>query len=87
MIPKILTTLILLLLGVNAFWSDALGAGNVFNPFGLLFLLLAAFVWFAWGPISNGFNSVKDEIEYPDPSDGFKNYPGYGKPAAEASSQ
>jgi hypothetical protein len=65
MILKILTTLIMFGLGVTAFWSDALGAGHFFNPFGMLFLFLAALVWFAWGPISNGFKSVKDESNIP----------------------
>jgi hypothetical protein len=65
MILKILTTLIMLGLGVTAFWSDALGAGHFFNPFGMLFLFLAALVWFAWESISNGFKSVKDESNIP----------------------
>jgi hypothetical protein len=65
MILKILTTLIMLGLGVTAFWSDALGAGHFFNPFGILFLFLAALVWFAWGSISNAFKSVKDESDIP----------------------
>jgi hypothetical protein len=62
---KILTTLIILGLGVTAFWSDALGGGLFFNPVGILFLFLAALMWFAWGPINNAFKSVKDESNIP----------------------
>jgi hypothetical protein len=65
MILKILTTLIMLGLGVVAFWSDAVGAGHFFNPFGVLFLFLTALVWFAWKPISDAFKSVKDESNIP----------------------
>jgi hypothetical protein len=65
MILKILTALIVLGLGVTAFWSDALGAGHFFNPFGMLFLFLGALVWFAWAPISSAFKSVRDEWDIP----------------------
>lgn len=65
MIAKILTTLIMFGLAVNAFWSNALGAGHFFNPFGILFLFLTALVWFAWDTISDAFKSVKDESHIP----------------------
>jgi hypothetical protein len=65
MILKILTTLILLDLGISAFWSDALGAGTFFNPVWVIFFLLAAIVWFTWKPISNAFKSAKEESNIP----------------------
>ena len=68
MIAKITATAISLLLAAGAFWGDALGAGHVFNPFGILFLLLTAIIWFGWGPIHDGYNSMKNEFgpsDYP----------------------
>ncbi len=65
MIAKITATAISLLLAAGAFWGDALGAGHVFNPFGILFLLLTAIIWFGWGPIHDGYNSMKNESGLP----------------------
>ncbi|HXJ85094.1 MAG TPA: hypothetical protein VMS64_41180 [Candidatus Methylomirabilis sp.] len=65
MTTRICATSILVLLGVYAFWGDAVGFGHVLNPFGLLFFLLAALVWFGWDPISEGFESVKNESDLP----------------------
>ena len=65
MIAQISTTLIMFGLAIDAFWSNALGAGHFFNPFGVLFLFVAALVWFAWKPISEAFKSVKDESDIP----------------------
>ena len=65
MIARISTTLIMFGLAIDAFWSNALGAGHFFNPFGILFLFVAALVWFAWKPISDAFKSVKDESDIP----------------------
>jgi len=53
------------LLALDAFWNDARGAGHVFNPFGIMFLLLGGMVWFAWRPIHDGFVSAKNESELP----------------------
>jgi hypothetical protein len=65
MITRALTTFVAVALGIYAFWGDAMGQGHVLNPFGFLFLLLAALIWFAWGPICEGFKSVKDESDIP----------------------
>ena len=61
MIIRAIATVVALALGIYAFWGDAMGAGDVLNPFGILFLLLAGLIWFAWGPIREGFKSAKDE--------------------------
>jgi hypothetical protein len=53
------------LLALYAFWDNALGAGHVFNPFGIMFLFLGGVVWFAWRSIYDGFVSAKNESELP----------------------
>ena len=65
MITRVLATFVVVALGIYAFWGDAMGQGHVLNPFGILFLLLAALVWFGWGPICEGFKSVKNESDIP----------------------
>src|SRR5215471_6161602 len=65
MITRVLTTFVVVALGIYAFWGDAMGQGHVLNPFGILFLLLAALIWFGWEPICEGFKSVKDESDIP----------------------
>ena len=60
MIIRAIATVVALALGIYAFWGDAMGAGHVLNPFGILFLLLAGLIWFAWGPIREGFKSAKE---------------------------
>ena len=65
MIIRVLTTFVAVALGIYAFWGDAMGQGHVLNPFGILFLLLAALIWFGWGPICEGFKSIKDESDIP----------------------
>ena len=62
---KITVTAISLLLAAGAFWGDALGAGHVFNPFGILFLFLSAVIWFGWGPIHEGYISAKNGSSLP----------------------
>jgi hypothetical protein len=62
---RVFATILLAVLGIYAFWADALGGGQVLNPFGILFLLLATLTWFGWGPIREGFKSVKNESEIP----------------------
>ena len=64
-ITRVLTTFVVVALGIYAFWGDAMGQGHVLNPFGILFLLLAALIWFGWGPICEGFKSIKDESDIP----------------------
>jgi len=65
MLARVLATTIALLLGVYGFWGDVLGAGHFLNPFGILFLVLAVLIWFAWEPIREGFWSAKNESEIP----------------------
>ena len=60
MIIRAIATVVALALGIYAFWDDAMGAGHVLNPFGILFLLLAGLIWFAWEPIREGFKSAKE---------------------------
>ena len=63
MIIRAIATVVALALGIYAFWGDAMGAGHVLNPFGILFLVLAGLIWFAWGPIREGFKSAKEESD------------------------
>ena len=59
MIARIFATAVAALFGVYGFWSGAVGGGHILNPFGIMFLLLAALLWFAWGPIREAVKSVK----------------------------
>ena len=61
MIARLITTAILLLLAFGAFWGNALGAGYLLNPFGILFLFLAAVTWFKWEAVREAFRRAKDE--------------------------
>jgi hypothetical protein len=65
MVIRVFSTIVLAGLGIYAFWGDILGGGHVLNPFGIIFLLVAALTWFGWGPIREGFKSVKDESDIP----------------------
>ena len=65
MIARILTTLVIFLLALYAFWIDALGGGHILNPSGIAFLLLTALVWFAWEPLTAAFRSACDESNIP----------------------
>jgi len=65
MIARILATAVATLLGLYAFYGDILGAGHFQNPFGIMFLLLAGLIWFAWEPIREGFRAAKNESEIP----------------------
>jgi hypothetical protein len=65
MAGRIISTTIMFLLAVYAFWGDALGVGRLFNPFGVLFLILTALVWFKWDLIRDSFRAVKDESNIP----------------------
>jgi hypothetical protein len=65
MITRVFATIVVVALGAYAFWGDVLGGGHVLNPVGIMFLLFAGLIWFGWGPIREGFKSVKDESEMP----------------------
>ena len=65
MFVRIFVTTALVLLGIYAFWDDALGGGHIFNPWGIMFLLFAALVWFGWQTIRDAFKSAKDESSIP----------------------
>jgi hypothetical protein len=65
MIARLLVTIITALLAFYAFWGNALGAGRVLNPFGILFLFLAVLIWFKWETIREAFHSVKNESDLP----------------------
>jgi hypothetical protein len=65
MISRVATTAILLLLAFGAFWGNALGAGHLFNPFGILFLFFSGVAWFKWEAVREAFSSVKDESSVP----------------------
>src|SRR6516225_2575093 len=60
MIGKLTATTILSLLAFYAFWGDALGNGYLINPFGIIFLLLAAVTWFKWEAVREAFRPAKD---------------------------
>jgi len=64
MVSRVLGTSLLAAWGLYAFWTDAVGGGHFLNPFGILFLLLAAGFWFGWGPMRDGFRSAsKDQTD------------------------
>ncbi len=65
MIPRILVTAAMALLGLYAFWADVLGQGHFLNPCGFIFLGLAALMWFGWEPFREGFASAKNESDLP----------------------
>ena len=65
MIPRILVTAAAALLGLYAFWGNILDAGHFLNPFGFMFLILAAVIWVGWEPLREGFTSAKNESELP----------------------
>jgi hypothetical protein len=65
MIARIFATAVAALFGVYGFWSGAVGGGHILNPFGIMFLLLAALLWFAWGPIREAVKSVKEQSDPP----------------------
>jgi hypothetical protein len=64
-ITRIVATTIVLILAFGAFWSDAMGAGRILNPFGILFLVLAGIVWFKWDLVRDAFGTAKNESAVP----------------------
>lgn len=65
MILRIFVTFVMFVLAVFAFWSGAFDEGHFFNPFGILFLGLTAFIWFKWRSICGAFRSASEESEIP----------------------
>ncbi len=65
MFVRIFVTTALVLLGIYAFWDDALGGGHILNPWGIMCLLFAALVWFSWQTIREAFISAKDKSNIP----------------------
>lgn len=65
MIARLLTTLILFLLGLYAFFTGALGGGHILNPSGIAFLVLAAAAWFGWDAFRAAFIAARDESNVP----------------------
>lgn len=65
MLVRILVTALVVVLAFGAFWGNALDAGYILNPFGILFLFLAAIIWFMWEPLRDGFITAKDELNIP----------------------
>ena len=63
MIGKLIATTILLLLAFYAFWGNALGAGYLLNPFGILFLFLAAVTWFKWEAVREAFRPTNRTLK------------------------
>ena len=59
MIGRVLATLVMLLLALLAFWSNALNTGYFATITGFLFLFLAVVVWFKWGTIGRIFNAAE----------------------------
>ncbi len=52
MIARILATVTALLFAIGAFCGLGLGHAGPLNPFGLLFLFIAALMWDEWGIIA-----------------------------------
>ena len=65
MLARSIFTLVIFLMSANAFWIGALDGDHVFNPTGIAFLLLSAFVWLRWDAIANAFKSVMSESNIP----------------------
>ena len=65
MVTRIVVTALVLLLAFGAFWGNALGAGYVLNPVGILLLFLAGLIWFMWEPLRDAFITAKEESNIP----------------------
>jgi hypothetical protein len=62
---RVFVTGFALVLAFSAFWGNALDAGYLLNPFGILFLLLAILFWFKWSAVCEAFASARDESDIP----------------------
>jgi energy-coupling factor transporter transmembrane protein EcfT len=76
MITRMFVTTIVFFLTIRAFWSDALGADQVFNPFGILLLELTLLVWFGWDTIHDAFTAAKRRVERADHTPGLCDHRG-----------
>jgi hypothetical protein len=65
MIIRIFGTTALAVFGIYGFWSDAVGGGHILNPFGIMFLIFSALVWFFWQTIHEAFKLAKDQSNIP----------------------
>ena len=65
MLARLVTTLILFLLALYAFWAGVLGGGHFLNPTGIAFLVLAAAAWFRWNDVRAAFIAARDESNIP----------------------
>jgi hypothetical protein len=79
MVFRLTATIAALLFAIGAFW----GAGPTKispNPFGFLFIGIAALIWFAWKPMARGFDrpGIWDEIA--------KGWLGWSRPSRRSSS-
>ena len=57
MVLKVIITVASVLFAIGGFLGAGPTAGGPLNPFGWLFLGLAALFWFAWKPITGGLSS------------------------------
>ncbi|MBV8736770.1 MAG: hypothetical protein JO007_05840 [Alphaproteobacteria bacterium] len=81
MIARAICTAIVLLLAFYAFWGNAFDAGHVFNPVGILFLLIAYIAWFKWDIVQGALASAKGESNIPILRMGYKILQGFGAKA------
>ena len=54
---RIILTVAAVLVAIGGFLGAGPTDGSPFNPFGWLFVGLAALIWFAWNPITGGLRS------------------------------
>jgi hypothetical protein len=65
MVGRTVATIVALLLAFYAFYGNALDAGHVFNPFGILCLGFAGLIWFKWDLVRESVHSAKNESDIP----------------------
>lgn len=56
MVNRVACTIVAVLFALGAFYGFGPTAGGPINLFGILLLGLAAFIWFGWRSINEGFN-------------------------------
>jgi hypothetical protein len=57
MAARIFFSIAALPMAVGAFCGGGPTTGGLADPFGIVFLLVAMLIWFAWGAIQEGFSS------------------------------